>query len=77
VIKKPRFLMRGDNEVDARTANEIFDQWKIDYFACKVESSPVSLRNEVRPMSRPDWDEKFRLAKSKKPASRQQSMFGT
>ena len=71
------WVRESGSEVDARTANEIFDQWKIDYFARKVESSPVSLRNEVRPMSRADWDEKFRLAKSKKPASRQQSMFAS
>jgi len=65
----------GD-DVDARTANEIFDQWKIDFFAHKAESSPVSLRNEVRPMQKADWDERFRLAKSKKPASKQRVMFG-
>jgi AAA+ superfamily predicted ATPase len=65
------------DDVDARTANEIFDQWKIDYFAHKVESSPVSLRSEVRAMGKADWDGMFRLTKSKKPASKQQSMFGT
>ena len=46
------WVRESGNEVDARTANEIFDQWKIDYFARKVESSPVSLRNEVRAMGR-------------------------
>jgi len=65
------------DDVDARTANEIFDHWKVDYFALKVENSPVSLRSEVRAMGKADWDGLFRLAKSKKPASKQQSMFGT
>ncbi len=65
------------DDVDARTANEIFDHWKVDYFARKVENSPVSLRSEVRAMGKADWDGLFRLAKSKKPASKQQSMFGT
>ncbi|MGA8500834.1 MAG: hypothetical protein WB683_04755 [Candidatus Sulfotelmatobacter sp.] len=65
------------DDVDARTANEIFDHWKVDYFARKVENSPVSLRSEVRAMGKADWDGMFRLAKSKKPASKQQSMFGT
>jgi transcriptional regulator with XRE-family HTH domain len=71
------WVRESGDDVDARTANEIFDQWKIDYFARKVESSPVSLRSEVRPMGKADWDGLFRLAKSKKPASKQQSMFGT
>lgn len=70
--------VRESNEnVDARTAAEIFDQWKVDYFAHQVESSPVSLRNEVRPMQKAEWDEMFRIAKAKKPASKQQLMFGS
>jgi transcriptional regulator with XRE-family HTH domain len=64
-------------DVDARTANEIFEQWKVDYFAHKAESSPVSLRDEVRAMQKANWDEAFRRAKAKKHASKQQSMFGT
>lgn len=63
------WVRESGDDVDARTANEIFDQWKIDYFARKVEISPVSLRSEVRAIGRADWDGMFRLAKSKKPAS--------
>lgn len=71
------WIRESGDEVDARTANEIFDQWKIDYFAQKVESSPVSMRNEVNAMRKADWDGLFRVAKSKKPASKQHLMFGT
>src|ERR1700722_7084666 len=65
----------ADESVDARTANEIFDHWKTDYFARKVESSPISLRAEVRPMGIVDWDEMFRHAKTNKPNSKQRLMF--
>jgi hypothetical protein len=71
------WVREAGDDVDARTANEIFDQWKTDYFARKVESSPVSLRNEIRAMQKADWDDRFRLAKSKKPPANQRSMFGT
>jgi transcriptional regulator with XRE-family HTH domain len=71
------WVRESGDEVDARTANEMFDQWKIEYFAQKLESSPVSMRNEVNAMRKADWDGMFRLAKSKKPVSKQQSMFGT
>ena len=71
------WVREAGDDVDARTTNEIFDQWKTDYFARKVESSPVSLRNEIRAMQRADWDDRFRLAKSKKPPTNQRSMFGT
>ena len=71
------WVRESEENVDARTVAEIFEQWKADYFARKVESSPISLRNEVRPMQKADWDEMFRLAKSKKPASKQRLMFGS
>jgi transcriptional regulator with XRE-family HTH domain len=71
------WVREAGDDVDARTANEIFDQWKTDYFARKVESSPVSLRNEIRAMQKADWDDRFRLARSKKPPANQRSMFGT
>ena len=71
------WVRESGDEVDARTANEIFDQWKIDYFTQKVESSPVSMRNEVNAMRKADWDGMFRVAKSKRPASKQHLMFGT
>jgi hypothetical protein len=63
--------------VDARTAFEIFDDWKGEYFARKVESSPVSFRTDVNPMGKVDWDQMFQLAKVKKPASGQRLMFGS
>jgi hypothetical protein len=71
------WVRESGDDVDARTANEIFDQWKIDYFAEKVESSPVSMRNEVNAMRKADWDAMFRHTKSKKPVSKQRAMFGT
>lgn len=71
------WVRESEENVDARTAAEIFEQWKAEYFARKVESSPISLRNEVRPMQKADWDEMFRLAKAKKPASKQRLMFGS
>ena len=71
------WVREAEDNVDARTAEEIFGQWKTDYFARKVESSPVSMRNEVRAMQKADWDDMFRLAKSKKPPLKQRSMFGT
>lgn len=71
------WVRESDENVDARTAAEIFDQWKVDYFARKVESSPVSLRSEVRPMQKADWDGMFQIVKGKKPASKQQFMFGS
>lgn len=71
------WVRESGDDVDARTANEIFDEWKTDYFTRKVESSPVSLRSEVQAMGKADWDSRFRLVKSKKPASSQRSMFGT
>jgi hypothetical protein len=46
------WVREAGNDVDARTANEIFDQWKVDYFGHKAEISPVSLRSEVRPMQK-------------------------
>jgi transcriptional regulator with XRE-family HTH domain len=61
--------------VDARTAAEVFDHWKAGYFEGKVESSPVSFRAEVRPMSKADWDERIRDAKANKPALKQQHLF--
>ncbi len=63
--------------MDARTAVEIFDQWKTEYFAGRMESSPISHRAEVRPMGKADWDEMFRNAKANKPASRQRPLFGS
>jgi len=71
------WVRESEENVDARTAAEVFEQWKADYFACKVESSPVSLRSEVRPMQKADWDEMFRLARAKKPESKQRRMFGS
>jgi transcriptional regulator with XRE-family HTH domain len=71
------WVRESEESVDARTASEIFDHWKTDYFAHKVESSPVSLRNELRPMRKADWDEMFRHAKDNKPASKQRMMFGS
>jgi hypothetical protein len=71
------WIRESNDNVDARTAAEIFDQWKVDYFAHKVENSPVSLRNEVKPMGRADWDEMFQLTKAKTPASEQRQMFGS
>jgi transcriptional regulator with XRE-family HTH domain len=62
--------------VDARTAMEIFDGWKTEFFAHKVESSPTSLRDEVKPVRKADWDEMFRRAKVAKPVSKQRLMFG-
>ena len=70
------WVRESEESVDARTTAEIFDQWKTDYFARKVESSPISLRNEVAPMQKADWDGLFRLAKSRKPPSKQRAMFG-
>jgi len=70
------WVRESEETVDARTAAEIFDQWKTDYFARKVESSPVSLRSEVAPMQKADWDTLFRAAKAKKPPSKQRAMFG-
>ncbi|MFZ0632316.1 MAG: helix-turn-helix transcriptional regulator [Acidobacteriaceae bacterium] len=69
------WIRESEETVDARTAAEIFDQWKAEHFARKVESSPISLRDEVKPMRKPDWDERFRLAKAKKPSSGQRTMF--
>ena len=71
------WVRESEETVDARTAAEIFDQWKAEYFARKVESSPISLRNEVRPMQKADWDEMFQHAKVNKPASKQRLMFGS
>jgi transcriptional regulator with XRE-family HTH domain len=72
------WVRESEENVDARTAAGIFDQWKANYFARKVESSPISLRNEVKPMLKADWDEEFRRARAKNPtsASRQRMMFG-
>jgi transcriptional regulator with XRE-family HTH domain len=77
--KESFFAWVGESEesVDARTALGIFDDWKAEYFARKVESSPVSFRDEVRPMGKVDWDQKFQLAKAKKPASKQRGLFGS
>jgi transcriptional regulator with XRE-family HTH domain len=71
------WVRESGEDVDARTATEIFDQWKGEYFARRVETSPISLRAEVRPMGRPDWDERFRRAKADKPASKQRHLFGS
>jgi transcriptional regulator with XRE-family HTH domain len=70
------WVREAEEGVDARTAVEIFDVWKTDYSARKVESSPVSFRSEVSPMGKTDWDQRFRLAKGKKPASKQTQLFG-
>lgn len=69
------WVRESDEKVDARTAFEIFDQWKTEYFGGRVESSPISLRAEVKPMGKPDWDERFRRAKSNRPASKQGHLF--
>jgi transcriptional regulator with XRE-family HTH domain len=71
------WVRESAENVDARTAAEIFDKWKTDYFARKVESSPVSLRSEVRPMQKTDWDEMFQHAKGNRPVSTQRLMFGS
>jgi transcriptional regulator with XRE-family HTH domain len=72
------WVRESEEGVDARTAAGIFDQWQTNYFARTVESSPISLRNEVKPMLKADWDEMFRHARAKKPASvsKQRMMFG-
>jgi transcriptional regulator with XRE-family HTH domain len=71
------WVRESEESVDARTAAEIFDSWKKDYFEREVESSPISLRAEVSPMRKVDWDEMFRRAKANKPASKQRLMFGS
>ena len=71
------WVREAEESVDARTAVEIFDQWKTEYFAGRMESSPISHRAEVRPMGKADWDEMFRNAKANKPASRQRPLFGS
>jgi transcriptional regulator with XRE-family HTH domain len=71
------WVRESDESVDARTANEIFDVWKKEYFTRKVESSPVSFRAEVSPMGKADWDEKFQHAKVRKPTSKQRPLFGS
>ncbi|MGA9669716.1 MAG: hypothetical protein WBQ94_10925 [Terracidiphilus sp.] len=77
--KESFFAWVGESgeSVDARTAAEIFDGWKTEYSAHKVESSLISFRAEVKPMGKADWDQKFRLAKLKKPALKQGLMFGS
>jgi transcriptional regulator with XRE-family HTH domain len=77
--KESFFAWVGGSEegVDARTALAVFDDWKTEYFARKVESSPASFRAEVRPMRKVDWDGKFQRAKAGGPAPGQQSMFGS
>jgi transcriptional regulator with XRE-family HTH domain len=71
------WVRESEEGVDARTAAEIFDGWKKDYFAHEVESSPISLRSEVRPMRKADWDEMFRRAKANKPTPKQRVMFNS
>jgi transcriptional regulator with XRE-family HTH domain len=70
------WVRESDETVDARTAGEIFERWKSEHFAGKVESSPISFRAEAKPVGKADWDQRFRLAKVKKPASKQRLMFG-
>jgi transcriptional regulator with XRE-family HTH domain len=70
------WVRESDESVDVRTAEGVFDDWKAEYFARKVESSPISLRAEVRPMRKTDWDEMFRRAKDKKSTSKQRLIFG-
>jgi hypothetical protein len=69
------WVRESDETVDARTAQEVFDVWKSQYFALKVENSPVSFRAETPPKGKADWDEMFQRAKACGPASRQRSMF--
>ncbi len=71
------WVRESEENVDARTAVAVFDQWKTGYFARKVESSLSSFRAEVRPVQKVEWDEMFRRAKASKPASKQRSMFGS
>jgi transcriptional regulator with XRE-family HTH domain len=69
------WVRESEESVDARTAVEVFDHWKTEFFAIKVESSPISFRAKVVPMGKTDWDQRFRLAKDKKPASKQRPLF--
>jgi transcriptional regulator with XRE-family HTH domain len=71
------WVRESDESVDARTAEGVFDDWKAEYFAGKVESSPISFRAKAVPKGKADWDEMFRRAKASKPASKQRSMFGS
>jgi transcriptional regulator with XRE-family HTH domain len=71
------WVRESEEGVDARTAVEIFDEWKTGHFGRKVESSPISHRAEVSPIGKADWDEKFRHAKVNKPTSKQRPLFGS
>jgi len=66
----------GEN-VDAHIALEVFDQWKTEHFASKVESSLTSFRAEAKPVQKTDWDERFQRAKANKPASKSRSLFSS
>ncbi|MGB0065010.1 MAG: helix-turn-helix transcriptional regulator [Terracidiphilus sp.] len=61
--------------VDACTALAIYDEWKEEYSARKVESSPISFRKDVKPMAKTDWDEAFQRAKANRRTSKQQRLI--
>jgi hypothetical protein len=67
--------IRETDGPDARTADEIFTNWKKGYFAHKAESSPISLRNELTPMQKADWDASYQAAKAARSCTGQRSMF--
>jgi|GEM_PF-5575435 transcriptional regulator with XRE-family HTH domain len=63
--------------LDAGVAMEVLENWRSDYSLRKVESSPISMRNELRPMGRVDWDEAYQALMKKSKPSNQQSMFAS
>ncbi|MGA8086272.1 MAG: helix-turn-helix transcriptional regulator [Terracidiphilus sp.] len=71
------WVRESDEKVDARTAIEIFDEWKAEYFDGRLESSPISFRADVKPMGKPDWDGRFQRAKANRPAPKQRHLFGS
>jgi transcriptional regulator with XRE-family HTH domain len=70
------WVRESDESVDARSAEGVFDNWKAEYFAGKVESSPISFRAKIVAKGKADWDQMFRHVKANKPASKQRPLFG-
>jgi transcriptional regulator with XRE-family HTH domain len=67
--------VRETRGLDASIAVEALDAWRSNYFSRRAESSPISMRKEVRPMQRPDWDEAYQQLANGSKDSKQNSMF--
>lgn len=65
------------NEVDAKTAVSLRDEWRYEYGMNRAESTTASFRKSFTALSEVDWDQRYQRRTKKAGANGTQSLFGT